>query len=75
MANLEVITAPLGTYLVAAVDVIDPVAAASAHEGRRKVCLGKELGVSVEGKVNEQVAAGIISRLGARGVDAFVTMR
>ena len=71
----EVVGAPPGTYLVAAVDVTDPLAVASEREGHKKVRLAKKLGVSVEGRVNEDVMYGILDRMNKQGVSAFVTIR
>lgn len=71
--TVEAVNAPSGTYLVAAVDVIDPEAVASARKGRRKVRMAKALGVSVEGRVNEELMLGILETMKKRGIDAFVT--
>lgn len=71
--TFEVVSSPPGNYYVVSVEVTDPAATASAREGRRKVRLAKMLGLSIEGRVNEELMYGILERMNDRGIDSFVT--
>jgi hypothetical protein len=66
-------TLPANTYYSVVVTVTDTDAVAAARKGRSAVALAKLLGVSVSGRVNANLIAGITARLQARSIPFYCT--